>query len=189
MKNAFTGEELKRGEKQVRNDDAQAKVWYSSRVVLEAHNHQRTNKVDCSNLPSKADPSQVAECDVNNILKRYARTGVLPGVNVQSVYADVSTSGDYQHSLDLVINAQQQFDSLDAHTRKRFGNDPAEFLAFVEDPKNGEALIKMGLATRPLPSDTDRIINELRKSHEEVTPLASSPAAGSRSSKKKPDDT
>jgi len=46
----------------------------------------------------------------------------------------------------------------------RFENDPAKFLEFVNDPKNDEDLIKMGLATKPSttpPSDMQNLTNAI----------------------------
>ena len=52
----------------------------------------------------------------------------------------------FQEAMEIVELAKLQFAALDAHVRKRFDNDPAKFLEFAEDPKNGQELVKMGLA-------------------------------------------
>lgn len=38
--------------------------------------------------------------------------------------------------------------------RKRFANDPAEFLAFINDPENSQEAIKLGLAIEAVPEPT-----------------------------------
>ena len=51
-------------------------------------------------------------------------------------YADVSAIPDYQTAMDTIASANQLFASLPATLRKRFNNDPAEYLAFVQNEEN-----------------------------------------------------
>ena len=102
---------------------------------------------DCSNDPGLTDQSQAAETDVNLIVKRALKSGVLPGLDAPKIFADVSNAMSYHEAKNLIINAENQFNSLDAHVRIKFENDPAQFLSFVEDPKNAEELVKLGLAS------------------------------------------
>lgn len=95
--------------------------------------------------------SEVENCDINVIVDRYAKTGLLPVMNQSPVYGDVSDAPTYQDALHVVIEAQKAFNSLPANIRKQFDNDPAQFLAFVDDPANGDALIQMGLREQPEP--------------------------------------
>jgi len=90
-----------------------------------------------------------AECDINNIMRKYQAQGVLPSLILQDPkYGDFSNVPDYQEALNLVLKAQAQFGGLSAEVRDRFGSDPSRFLAFCENPANQEELISMGLATR-----------------------------------------
>lgn len=91
------------------------------------------------------------ECDINVIVKRFLKTGVLPEMRSSGIYGDFSDAPSFQAAMDIVAVAQRQFDGLDAKTRQRFGNDPKQFLEFVADPANSDDMIKMGLATKPLP--------------------------------------
>lgn len=89
------------------------------------------------------------ECDINNILRRYEKTGALPNmIKSNPVYGDFSNVADFQDSLELVRFAEEQFAGLSAKLRRRFNNDPAEFLAFCEDPENVEEMVSLGLATK-----------------------------------------
>jgi len=126
--------------------------------------------IDFTGDPGLTDQSQAAEADVNNVMKRYMQTGVLPGVNVAATYGDFADVPSYQDALNLVINAQHQFNSLDAYQRKKFENDPAQFLAFATDPKNAEELIKLGLATQRPQSPIEALTVELRSSREASKP-------------------
>lgn len=96
------------------------------------------------------------ECDINNIMKKYKNTGMLPEmIKTQPQYGDFSEVSDYMESMNIVLKAQEQFQNLSADVRNRFQNDPALFLDFANDPKNGEEMVKMGLATKKeMPQNT-----------------------------------
>lgn len=88
------------------------------------------------------------ECDINRILDKYQKTGLVTHLSDHSgAYGDYSGDLDYQTSLNFVMSAQQAFNDLPSSIRRRFENDPGKFLDFVENPENSEALIEMGLAT------------------------------------------
>jgi len=98
---------------------------------------------------SRTKQSFKAECDINTILKKYQKTGLLSHVSqYQGRYEDLPSEIDYQQSLNAIIAAEESFSSLPSKIRARFGNDPAEFLQFVENPANENEMIDLGLATR-----------------------------------------
>lgn len=87
-------------------------------------------------------------CDIGNVMKKYEATGLLTHVNThQGQYGNFIGYEDYHASLNQIISAQAAFNSIPANIRARFNNDAATFLEFVQDPANGEELIKLGLAT------------------------------------------
>jgi phage internal scaffolding protein len=87
------------------------------------------------------------ECDVNEILKKYQKTGLITHLNErQGAYENFVGYDDYHTSMNAVIEARDAFLDLPAHIRKRFGNDPAEFLEFVNQPGNMDEMIELGLA-------------------------------------------
>jgi len=57
--------------------------------------------------------------------------------------------------MDAVNQAQASFQAQPATIRDRFRNNPAEFIKFVQDPQNQEELIKLGLASRKQPVESD----------------------------------
>lgn len=90
------------------------------------------------------------ESDVNHIVKQFSKTGVLPHVqNREGRYGDFSDVPTYQEAMQVVFDAQEQFAGLSADVRKRFHNDPEEFLEFVNDSSNLDEMVKLGLATKP----------------------------------------
>lgn len=87
------------------------------------------------------------ECDINNILKKYQTTGILPDlIKTNPQYGDFSSVETYQESMNVVLHANEQFESLSSHIRDRFNNDPTKFLEFATNPQNGKEMVKLGLA-------------------------------------------
>lgn len=92
------------------------------------------------------------ECDINNILAKYQKTGLLEAVNKhQPQYGDV-TGLDFQSAMVTIVTAQQMFDDLPSSVRKRFANDPQSFLEFVNNPDNRPEAVKLGLIVEPDPA-------------------------------------
>lgn len=95
------------------------------------------------------------ECDINKIIARHARTGLWsdsvapPGRRPQ--FDDFSSVADYQTAQNVLITAQEAFESMSAQIRKRFDNNPAKLLEFLEDVANREEAIKLGLVDAPEP--------------------------------------
>lgn len=99
---------------------------------------------------SRTKQSFAAECNINNIMKKYQKTGVLEHIARHApTYGDF-TPIDYKQAMETVAEANSMFEELPSSVRTRFSNDPAEFLAFVEEPENIDALRDMGLA-KPKP--------------------------------------
>lgn len=104
---------------------------------------KRSVKVHCGK--SLTEQSHKAECDINNILKDYVKTGLIRHANRNKGMYDDITCQDFQSAMDILNNAQNMFNELPSKVRKRFGNDPSAFLQFVQDPKNGEEMQRMGI--------------------------------------------
>lgn len=93
------------------------------------------------------------ECNINTIVKRFGLTGTVPvGVRLPE-YGDFTGVVDYQSALNAIMAADKSFNSLPAHVRKEFDNDPQVFLDFSSNPDNIEKLRDLGLAPRPVIKD------------------------------------
>lgn len=98
--------------------------------------------------PSETKQSFKDECDINHIIKQYSTTGVITHLNQRSEnYSDVSDVEDYQASMNIIVAAREAFDSLPSVLRKRFENNPTNFLAFLNDPSNADEMERLGLGT------------------------------------------
>jgi phage internal scaffolding protein len=92
------------------------------------------------------------ECDVNHILRKYRKTGLIEHANAyQGDYSDVTSVPSYQDALNALQRANDMFLTVPSDIRRKFNNDAGQFLDFVNDPANKEALYDMGLAVRPDP--------------------------------------
>jgi len=105
--------------------------------------------LDCSADESMTEQCHAHECDINALVDRYRKTGYLPPNLTTPVYMDCQTGMDFQTAMDIYAKGREAFESLPSKIRKEFGNDPARFLDFVQEPENGPALVKMGLAVAP----------------------------------------
>jgi phage internal scaffolding protein len=97
--------------------------------------------------PSLAKQAFKDECDVNKIMRKFEKTGLIAHMNkYQGNYADLPDAGDLQDAMNTILVAQQMFDALPAKVRKEFDNDPSAFLNFAQDPANYDEMVELGLA-------------------------------------------
>lgn len=115
--------------------------------------------------PSMTKQEFARECDINNVIKAFKTHGMFTHVNAkaaQGAYQDLPDSVDFQESLHTIMVAEQAFMSLPAKVRDRFGQDPAQFLAFMQDPANLKEARELGLVhpepTPPTPLEV-RVVN------------------------------
>lgn len=94
---------------------------------------------------SKTKQSMAAATDINNIMSRYEKTGLIDHIKEGGSYGDFSKVSDYHEAMNQVIKANDGFLTLPAKLRKKFDNDPAKLIEFMNDPKNKEEAIKLGL--------------------------------------------
>jgi len=89
------------------------------------------------------------ETDINNILRQFNVTGLLPQKALTPQYGDFTGIGDYHGALNAVIAAENEFMTLPAQLRARFDNDPQELIEFLNNPNNKEEAVKLGLLIKP----------------------------------------
>jgi phage internal scaffolding protein len=89
------------------------------------------------------------ECDINNILRQFNVTGLLPQNSISPRYGDFTGISDYHTALNRVIAAEDEFMALPAQIRSRFENDPAKLIDFLDNSENLDEAIKLGLVSKP----------------------------------------
>lgn len=109
-------------------------------------------------------------CDVNLIMARYMKTGLLPPVRSIPQYMDVSEIGDLRTTLERIREAEAFFRTLPATERERFNHNVNEFLSAPETEEGREKLAKLERDMRRQEArdelrrtaESDRLARELR---------------------------
>lgn len=149
-----------------------------------------------SNLPSLTKQEFGDESNINNIVNRSIKTGQPPMTSFTSplsrmggrkpIYGDIS-SVDYHQMMNKVADMQTKFNMLPARTRSKFRNSPEAMMRWLEDEKNYDEAVKLGLlvpdpayeearleaanASKPQkdPNQTD-LVEESQKADDEAQP-------------------
>lgn len=118
---------------------------------------------DCSDLPSLTRQEFAEDCDINNLMSRYEKTGIINHFNNGTPqYLDLSDVPDLQRAHEVLQEASFAFNNLPAHIRREFDNDPKQFVAFATDAKNLDKMREWGLAKpveEPAPPMKVEVIN------------------------------
>lgn len=104
-------------------------------------------------MPSLTVQDEKEETDINNIVTKYAdgQKGIMTldlGDSSQYAYlqfGDATLPGDYSTALELVSGVREEFYSLPAYVRAKFGHDPMNFINRLNDPATLEYLRQQGL--------------------------------------------
>lgn len=115
--------------------------------------------LDCSEDIPLTEQSHKDEVDINQIIKRHGidmiqKTALLKSAEFE--FDDV-TGNDFQEAMFKITKAQETFDSLPSQIRKRFDNNPAAYLDFVQNADNANEMVELGLAQRTTINDPIRV--------------------------------
>ncbi len=94
--------------------------------------------------PTRAQQHHREECDINEIMRRFGKTGVMPITTLNALYGDFE-SVDYHTALNQIIASEREFDALPSNIRKRFENDPWELVQFLQNEANYDEAVELGL--------------------------------------------
>lgn len=119
--------------------------------------HKRLQKAFTQ--PSLAKQSFRDECDINNIMRKFEKSGLVDHINThQGQYGDFIGYPEFHEAQNSIKVAEEMFATVPAKIRAKFGNSPEAFLDFVQDSSNEGELIKMGLAhPRDLQPSTEAV--------------------------------
>lgn len=98
--------------------------------------------------PSMTAAEFAQECDINNIIKTYERSGVINAPfspTSQPRFGDFSAVPDLIEAQNAINDAAERFNALPAHLRARFNNDPMSLLEFVQNSSNRDEAVRLGL--------------------------------------------
>lgn len=109
--------------------------------------------LDQTGQESMTKQSHKNETDINRIIRKYDKTGLITHTNrIVGQYADVSLGYDLREAMEKIQGAHDMFMELPSHVRKQFMNDVAQFVDFCEDPANLPQMRELGLAN-PAPPE------------------------------------
>ncbi len=122
---------------------------------MEGNHDQRKNAISFEDSPTRTLQAHKDESDINLIMAKYIRSGVIEHGNANSARYGFAPAVDFREALELIDEAKQQFDTLPAKVRKEFDNSAEKFLKFCEQPDAAEKLIELGVeaATPPWKQD------------------------------------
>lgn len=102
-------------------------------------------RLDFSDAPSRTKSEFADDCNINNIVGKAMKTGILPSGNRKPLFEDFSMVSDYVDTQRTIAQAEQNFMQLDPTIREQFGNNVANLLDFIDNPENAEEAAAMGL--------------------------------------------
>lgn len=101
-------------------------------------------------LPSRTKQSMSENLDVNNIIKRYKKTGILQrATDFEGIYGDFTTY-DLREAIEKVRDAEKLFMEVPSKIRNQFENNAAAFIDFATNPANRQQMVDWNMAD-PLP--------------------------------------
>ena len=83
--------------------------------------------------PSMTQQHFKDECDINQILARYQKTGVIDHVNTYAEQYGEMDGATFTEHMQAVARAQNMFEALPSTAREHFRNDPAQFLDYISE--------------------------------------------------------
>ena len=110
--------------------------------------YDKPKRVSISYLEAETKTKQSFrdECDINSIMARHQRTGAITHLQNHQGQYGFASGIDFHESMNIVTKAQSMFNELPSSIRTKFENSPAKFLDFVQEPKNADELVSLGLA-------------------------------------------
>jgi len=131
-------------------------------------------QLTCNPEECKTQQHYKEECDINTIVARFGLTGEVPQGYKAPMSGDFTGVNDFHTAMNAVKEAEASFMQLPAHLRKRFGGDPQELMRFLDDGKNRDEAVKLGLVP-PKPErtrDVVQAVDELAETVERWTRVA-----------------
>lgn len=108
----------------------------------------RDQKLDYTKDPVKTVQYFKDELDINKIVANMMKGKEPPMYQGELFYGDVSDFSNLQEAFIKTQEARDLFMQYPADLREKFENDPVKFVEFLEDPKNLDSAIEMGLAEK-----------------------------------------
>lgn len=111
--------------------------------------------------PSLTEQAHAETVNINNVMARYQRNRMLDHVSQYSgSYSDFVDAPSYFEAQLAIASANSMFETIPSGIRADFNNDPAQFLTFIQDPANREAIEEYGFDTSHLPEPDECVTTQ-----------------------------
>lgn len=110
--------------------------------------YPRVGAISFKGCKSRVQKQFQKEADINNIIKKYAKTGLLCNpldINGRKPMFGDFSSYDFANMQSVVSSVNNQFSNLPLAIRKRFEYNPVSLIEFLANPANLEESVKLGL--------------------------------------------
>lgn len=132
-------------------------------AVMREHCQRPGRKNPDGSICYFTEQAHKAQTDVNQIISTYDKTGLITHVTKYEAKFGELSGADFKEYQDIITGAQKSFEALPAHVKKRFHQNPAELLAFMDDENNRDEAIKLGLIDASWHVDFDGIGEKIDK--------------------------
>lgn len=113
--------------------------------------------------PSLTQQSDQKQTDIHYIMKQFERTGVLNHLSqYEGQYGEFASMPDYTAAHQAIAEAKTMFETVPASIRAQHNNDPSQFVDWMCDPKNREAMLEQGFTDTHLPPIIEKIDKETK---------------------------
>lgn len=122
------------------------RILRSGAQNYDVHSVSRETGVVTTGDKRRTIQSAKDDSDINIIVRRFGITGQMPGISRMPSYGDFRGVADFKSAMNVIRDTEEMFMALPSGLRKKFGNDPQNYLEFVTNPDNIEEMRKLGLA-------------------------------------------
>lgn len=101
---------------------------------------------------SMCQESDAKQADIHNIMRQFERTGVLNhSAQHEGTYGDFMNLPEFTDAQIQIAEAASMFETVPATIRAKHNNNPAQFVDWMMNPDNREAMIEQGFTDTHLP--------------------------------------
>lgn len=91
----------------------------------------------------RTEQHHAKSCDINTIMAKYLKTGVIDHVNKHSAHYGEVSAADYHAAQNLVADQKTVFEELPAFVRDHYENDVGNYLEALQTNEGVEELQKV----------------------------------------------
>lgn len=107
----------------------------------------RKHSISFKGTTSKVQPQFAEESDINNIMRKYAKTGIFPDATRQAQYLDISEGVNFTEMQNKVLEMNRLFNDLPSEVRHEL-RTPEEFYNSFQSKTGIARLEALGILSR-----------------------------------------